>query len=205
MQKLKVFLADDHPIVRSGLRTLVEAQADMEIVGEAGDGAALLATVEASGAHVAVVDAAMPVLGGVKATQQLRERYPDLRVLALSAHEEHGYVTQMFGAGASGYVVKRSGGDEVVAAIRCVARGGTYIDPVVAGALAMPSASRLSDRETRVLRMIARGHALKEIAGLLEVSVRTVETYKERAMTKLTLSSRADIVRYAEAQGWLGS
>jgi DNA-binding NarL/FixJ family response regulator len=210
--KLRIFLADDHPIVRDGLRALVNGQRDMEVVGEAGDGANIVDSVRACGAQVVVMDVAMPGVGGAKGTEDLRLAGLDVKVLAVSAHEDRGYVEQMLAAGAAGYVVKRAAADDLIRAIRSVARGGTYIDPSIAGMLvagrvrggphAKPGAT-LSDREAEVLRLVARGHPLKEIASSLEVSVRTIETYRARAMEKAGLQSRADVVRFAAERGWL--
>jgi DNA-binding NarL/FixJ family response regulator len=211
--KVRVFLADDHPIVRAGLRALIDAQPDMEVVGEASDGTNVIDAVTESEAEVAVLDVAMPTIGGARATELLREARPSVKVLALSAHEERGYIEQMLAAGASGYVVKRAAAEELVRAIRAVARGDGYFDPSIARAIVSglarapavdPRAARaLSAREEDVLRSVARGLALKEIAAAMNVSVRTVETYRARAMEKTGLRSRADIVRYAAERGWL--
>jgi DNA-binding NarL/FixJ family response regulator len=160
---------------------------------------------------VAVLDVSMPQLSGAAATAQICKQCPDVRVLALSAHEDVGYVRQMLAAGAVGYVVKRAAAVELVRAIRVVASGETYIDPSVAGPLvsglvrkpAGAANAELSDRETEVLKRIARGDPVKQIASHLDIGVRTVETYRARAMEKLGLKTRADVVRYAVQQDWL--
>jgi DNA-binding NarL/FixJ family response regulator len=210
--KLRVFLADDHPIVRGGLRALLDAQPDIEVVAEAGDGSAAVRGVLAARPDVAVLDVSMPGLGGAEAAARIRRDAPGVRVLALSAHEDAGYVRQMLAAGASGYVVKWAAADELVRAVRAVAGGATYLDPAVAdarpaGPAAPPAgawpAADLSDREAEVLRSIARGLAIKQIAARLDVTVRTVETYRARGMEKLGLRTRADLVRHAVRAGWL--
>jgi DNA-binding NarL/FixJ family response regulator len=212
--KIRVFLADDHPVVRSGLRALLGAQADMVLAGEAADGAEAVLGVVQTCPDVAILDVSMPIVSGAKATEEIRRRSPTVKVLALSAFEDAGYVQQMLAAGASGYVVKRVAADDLASAIRRVAAGQTYLDPTIAGGLVAHFARRppggagaagaaLSERETDVLRRIARGHPVKEIAAALDVGARTIETYKARAMEKLGLKNRADIVRHALENGWL--
>ena len=214
MKNLRVFLVDDHPIVRSGLKALVDAQADMLVVGETGDGLTAIQAVTELKPDVVVMDVSLPGIGGAEVTEQVRRASPTLKVLALTAYEDRGYVQLLLKAGASGYVLKRAAADDLVRAIRAVAAGGIYLDPSVAGHVVSGLARRgeprrpvaggeLSERESEVLRLIAQGHAIKEIAATLDVSARTVETYKERAMEKLELKSRAEIVRYALRRGWL--
>jgi DNA-binding NarL/FixJ family response regulator len=209
--KLKVFLADDHPVLRAGLRGLIDAQPDMRVVGEAGDGLAAVAGVRSLGPDVAVVDVSMPGMGGAEATGHIRRECPGVRVLALTAHEDNGYVRALLKAGASGYVLKRTAADDLVRAVRAVAAGGTFLDPAVAGQLVtvltsgpgVGTGADLSDREAEVVKSIARGLPVKQIAGRLDLSVRTVETYKARAMEKLGIKTRADLVRYALGRDWL--
>ena len=209
---LRVVLADDHPVVREGLKLLVNSQVDMRVVGEAADGEAAWRAAKELRPDVLVIDLSMPVLGGAEATQRIRRDCPDVKVLALTVHEERMYVTELLRAGASGYVLKRAASADLVRAVRTVAAGGTYIDPSVAGALVeqyldagagQPADDHLSDREREVLLRIARGFSNKEIAAELGVSVKTVETYKGRTAEKLGLRSRVDIVRYASRRGWL--
>jgi DNA-binding NarL/FixJ family response regulator len=206
--KLKIFLADDHPIFRDGLKLLVSIQPDMEVSGEAGDSCALVQSAKAWRFDVAVVDVSMPVDGGAMAAKLLKRDCPDVKVLALSAHEEREHVDEMLAAGAIGYVGKRAPASELLYAIRRVALGETYLDPRLGqssegDALAEAACVLLSEREASVLRLVACGYAMKEIASSLNVSVRTVETYRERAMHKAALRSRADVVRYASERGWL--
>ena len=214
MAKLRIVLADDHNVVREGLKALVNAQEDMEVVGEAADGRTACERALELGPDVVVMDVSMPELSGAMATAQLKQARPGIRVVALTVHEDKTYLKQLLEAGASGYVLKRAVADDLIRAIRTVAGGGTYLDPVVAGKVVggfvhgppTPGESRgheLSDREEEVLRLIARGHTNKDIAARLDISVKTVETYKTRSMEKLGLGSRAEIVKYAVGQGWL--
>jgi len=211
---LRVVLADDHPIVRDGLRTLVNAQPDMRVVGEAADGEAACRAARELTPDVLVMDLSMPLLNGVEATENVRRDCPNVRVVALTVHEERLYLTQLLRAGASGYVLKRSAAVELVRAVRVVATGGTYIDPSIAGSvvegyLEADSETEdaphdaLSDREREVLLRVSTGLSNKEIAAELRLSVKTIETYKARAAEKLGLKTRVDIVRYAARQGWL--
>ena len=209
---VRVFLVDDHPILRSGLKALVDSQRDMLVVGEAADGLAALAAIPALRPDVVVMDLAMPKLGGAETTERLRATFPDAKILALTAYEERGYVQLLMAAGASGFVLKRAAADELVRAIRAIAAGGMYLDPSVAAQIvgrgqqpspSTPGVAQLSEREAEVLRLIAEGHAMKEIAIKLEISTRTLETYRARAMDKLALKTRAVIVQYALHRGWL--
>jgi DNA-binding NarL/FixJ family response regulator len=213
---VRVVLADDHPIVRDGLRQLVDAQPDMQVVGEAADGEAACRLATALRPDILVMDLSMPVLGGADATARVRRECPSVKVLALTVHEERAYLTQLLRAGASGYVLKRAAPAELVGAMRAVAAGGTYIDPSFVGTLVegyldaeaaadLPAPDALSDREREVLMRIAQGFSNKEIAAELMLSVKTVETYKTRVSEKLALRSRVDMVRYAARQGWLGT
>ncbi|HEU4405612.1 MAG TPA: response regulator transcription factor [Polyangiaceae bacterium] len=215
MTKLQIFLADDHPIVRSGLRGLLEAQPDMAVVGEAVDGASAVRAVtdlqSDRKVDVVVMDVSMPGLGGAEATEWLHRECPAVKIVALTAHEERGYLQHLLAAGASGYVLKRAAADDLVRAIRAVAAGERYVDPSFEGPPAgEPSAPRamapgaeLSEREADVLRRVAQGHTVKQIAAALDIGVRTVETYKVRGMEKLGLKTRAELVRYAVQRGWL--
>lgn len=213
--KLRVLLADDHNVVRAGLRALIEAQPDMEIVGEAEDGATACRQADELDPDLVIMDVSMPGIGGARATEQIKRDHPQTQVLALTMHEDRAHLQQLFLAGAAGYVLKRTAADDLIRAIRMVARGGTYLDPSLAGPLVSDLVGRsvgasslrhpvLSDREEAVLRSIARGYTNREIAIQLDISVKTVETHKARAMEKLGLDSRAGIVSYAIRRGWLG-
>jgi DNA-binding NarL/FixJ family response regulator len=212
--KLRVLLADDHNVVRAGLRALIDAQDDMEVVAEAADGEAACRLAAELAPDVALLDVSMPLLGGAQAAEQIVRERPETKVLALTVHEDRGYLQQLRQAGASGYLLKRAAADDLIHAIRTVARGGTYLDPSLAGKVlggivgrsAVPGpdgAVALSDREEEVLRLIARGFTNRQIAERLDVSVKTVETHKARAMEKLGVDSRAGIVEHAIHAGWM--
>jgi DNA-binding NarL/FixJ family response regulator len=213
MRKLRVLLADDHETVREGLKLIIGAQSDMEIIGEVGDGYAAIEQAEKLRPDVVVMDVSMPRLNGLKASQKLHECCPAVRILALTRHKDDGYLQQLLRAGASGYVLKQSSSVELLHAIRAVANGGKYLDPAVAGKvmgkfsdqpiLSRESKGGLTDRETEVLRLIAWGYSNKEIASRLDLSVKTVEVHKANAMKKLGMQGRIDIVRYSVLQGWL--
>ena len=213
MMRIRIVLADDHAVVRAGLKTLIEGQSDMIVVGEASDGFEVLELARSWDPDVVVMDLSMPRLNGVEATRQLLACCPQLRIVILSVHEDATYLRQMLEVGASGYVLKRSAGDSLIAAIRQVASGAAYLDPAMGNLLihtmigarerAAGEVSPLSDREAAVLRQIALGYSNKEIAAQLELSVKTVETYKARGMEKLGMSSRVQLVRYASEHGWL--
>jgi DNA-binding NarL/FixJ family response regulator len=210
--KLRVVLVDDHELVRAGIKALLAPHESIEVVGEASDGFAAIEVVERLQPDVVVMDVSLPKLGGAEATEQIKKAQPNVKVLALSAHEERASVQLFLEVGASGYVLKRAAVDELVRAIRTVATGSTYLDPALAGdVLRRRRRGRsgvvveLSEREADVLRHIALGRAAKDIAASMAVSGRTVETYKNRAMVKLGLKTRADVVRYAVQRGWLRS
>jgi DNA-binding NarL/FixJ family response regulator len=213
--KLRIFLAEDHETVREGLKMIVNAQPDMEVIGEAGDGLSAVAQAEELQPDIVVMDVSMPRLNGLKATGKLKQCCPQVKVLTLTRHMDDGYLQQLLRAGVSGYVLKQSPAAELIQAIRAVASGGKYLDPTVAGKVMGNYSSKqsaslsggghgdLSDREAEVLRLIAWGHSNKEIAARLELSVKTVEVHKANAMRKLGARSRIDIVRFALLQGWL--
>lgn len=214
MSKLQIVLAEDHAIVSAGLKTLIDAQPDMHVIDQAYDGESAWMAVRERQPDMVIVDITMPKLNGIQATQLIKRDYPQIKVLSLSAHEDIGYLRKLLEAGASGYVLKRSAAETLINAIRSVASGGIYLDPAVAGkvidsfvggqnAFSVPSSMVLSEREADVVRMIALGYSNKEIATHLTLSIKTVETYKARAMEKLRLTSRVALVRYAVQQGWL--
>jgi two-component system response regulator NreC len=215
MGKLRVLLADDHAILRDGLAVLINGQSDMEVVAHASNGAEAVRLAKESTIDVAVLDVSMPGMGGAEAAQHIRDCCSDTRVLALTRHANTGYVRRLIQAGANGYVLKKSAADALINAIRIVAQGGTYLEPSLAGAVlgrafgpgggsdARESRDFLTLREEEVLRSIAWGRSNKEIASELDISIKTVESYKAAAIEKLDLRSRADIVRYAVSRGWL--
>jgi two-component system response regulator NreC len=214
VNKLRVFLADDHGVLREGLRMLVNAQADMECVGEAADGRAAVEGVSELLPDVAVLDVSMPQLNGLQATERIRRSYPQAKILTLTRHTDDGYLQQLLKAGVNGYVLKQSASSVLLAAIRAVASGQTFLDPAITekviGSYVAKSAAKgiapqnePSEREREVLRLISWGYSNKEIAARLDLSVKTVEVHKANAMRKLGMASRIDIVRYAILQGWL--
>jgi DNA-binding NarL/FixJ family response regulator len=211
MTKARVFLIDNHAVVREGLRLLIDAQPDMHVVGEYGRGRdAAFAVSQAGGADVVILDISMPDTTGIRVAADLREALPDMKIVALTRHAEKGYVQQMLQNGANGYVLKQTAGDALLEAIRAVMRGGTYLDPAVAGKMfesVSPVrggvAADITSREREVLTLVAWGHTNKEIASILGITVKTVESHKANAMQKLEIASRADLVRFALAQGWL--
>lgn len=212
MTTLRILIADDHSVIREGLKTLFAAQSDLVVVGEAERGEDACRLAAELRPDVLIMDVSMPGLGGAGATKRLKETCPGVKVLAFSAYEDEVYVRQLLAAGASGYILKRTAAGEIARAVRVVAEGGLYLDPFVARKVTLAPSPRggsgegvesLSDREKAVLRFTARGLTNKEMAELLSVSIKTIETYKARMGRKLGLASRADMVRYALAQGWL--
>lgn len=216
MNKVRILLVDNHKILREGLKMLIDAQADLQVVGQADNGEEAVQQVSNCRPDVVIMDVAMPGMGGAEATAAIKALVPAVRVLALTRHSDPGYFRRLFQAGATGYVLKKTAADELINAIRSVAAGGIYIDPALATKVAeqlgagvppAPSSSvgqkPLSERETEVLRLIAWGQSNKEIAAALGLSVKTVEYYKASATEKLGLPSRTAIIRYALAQGWL--
>ena len=214
MSKIRVILADDHGVVRDGLKMLINAQADLEVVGEASDGEQALEMILRLKPDVAILDISMPVMNGLEVIARMNATETTTRVLALTANEDRAYMQQLLKMGTGGYLLKRSAADELNQAIRTVAAGRRYIDPLVISDLvqdlsieklgeSIPPPVVLSDREEEVIKYIAQGFANKEIAAKLDISVKTVETYKSRSMLKLGLRGRSDIVRYAIGRGWL--
>lgn len=213
MSNIRVIVAEDHATVREGLKLIINAQPDMEVVADAEDGRTAIELAQKLRPDVALMDISMPGLNGLKATAKLKDCCPDVHVLAVTRHKDDGHLQQVLKAGASGYVLKQSPPAELLHAIRAVANGGKYLDPALAGKVMGRYAGRasvvkeggadVSDREVEVLRLVAWGHSNKEIASRLDLSVKTIEVHKANAMKKLGMASRIDIVRYAVLQGWL--
>jgi DNA-binding NarL/FixJ family response regulator len=211
---LRVFLADDHAVLREGLRALVNSQSDMECVGEAADGRAAVERVQSLRPDVAVLDVSMPGLNGLEAAKRLKQCCPEVRLLTLTRHTDDGYLQQLLKAGVSGYVLKQSASSVLLTALRAVAAGNLFLDPAITGKVignyvgrsagrGASAGGELSEREAEVLRLIAWGYSNKEIAARLDISVKTVEAHKANAMRKLDMRSRIDIVRFAILQGWM--
>jgi two-component system, NarL family, response regulator NreC len=206
---ISVVVVDDHAVVRSGLRLLLDQEADIETVGEAGDAREAIFEVRAKHPDVVIVDVTMPGESGIEVLPKLLKESPETKALVLSMHDDPSYVRDAFAAGASGYVLKEAVDTEVVAAVRQVAAGKRYVNPDLgarlveaeARARAAAEADPLSDREREVLRLLALGHTNQEIAKMLYISVRTAETHRAHVMQKLRLSTRAELVRYALEHG----
>lgn len=213
MASIRVMLADDHPVVLAGMKALLDAVGDIAVVGEATTGPGALRVLRDTDPDIAVLDISLPEINGLKLAQIAAADFPKVKVLALTVHEDRAYVQPMMKAGAKGYLLKRSAAEELVRAIRAIARGGLYLDPTIAEmvlpsappdqATGRPQLAELSQRETEVLQLISRGLSNKEIGGRLDISTKTVETHKARALEKLGLRTRAEIVRYGVARGWL--
>jgi len=206
---VRVLIVDDHAVVRSGLRLLLEAEEGLEPVGEAGNARDAVFQARALKPDVILLDLVMPETTGLEALPQLKHENPDAKVLILSMQDEPRYVREAFAAGASGYVLKEAADTEVVAAIREIAGGGRYVNPELGARLVsadteaakLADADPLSDREREVLRLLALGHTNQEIAKMLYISVRTAETHRAHIMQKLGFSSRAELVRHALGHG----
>ena len=216
MQLIRVLLADDHPVVLAGIRALLEGEPNIEIVAEVNDGAAALRQALEVEPDVALLDLSMPKMSGAMVAQQLSELGATCRVLILTVQEDRAYLRQLLDTGIAGYVLKRSVADELARAIRSISAGGTYFDPAIVDQLIVgrpngtsPAgniggfSAELSEREAEVLRLTASGHSNKVIATRLDIGVKTVETYKSRAMSKLGLRTRPEIIRFALDRGWL--
>jgi two-component system response regulator NreC len=216
MPRIRILLADDHAVLRAGLRMLIGSQRDLEVVGEADDGEEAVRKAVALHPDVAIVDITMPGLGGIKTIERLRQAVPATRVLVLTMHDVPAYLRAALAAGAGGYVVKRAADSELLAAIREVHRGRTVLDPALAARVVQVglrrgppparegAAALLSQREHEVLGLVAQGYTNQQIADRLGLSVKTVETYRARLVEKLGLQSRAELVRYAMDSGLLG-
>ena len=213
-KKIRVVIADDHPFVRDGVKGLINSQPDMTVVGEAADGLQVLARAKILKPDIVVMDLSMPQIRGTQATEQLKCSAPGVKVIILTFHDDELVLRELVLAGASGFVLKRSSGEELVRAVRTVSEGGVFYDPALAQislarmldktAPSSPASTfKLSPREENVLRLIAFGQTTKEVAAELGVSIKSVETYKTRLCRKLKLRSRAEIVRFALRQGWL--
>jgi DNA-binding NarL/FixJ family response regulator len=217
MNPISVLLADDHETVRYGLRLLIDAEPDMRVVADVSGGrlAVEFVRAEPAKADVAVLDVSMPGMNGLQAAAALRDLAPNLGIIVLTRHADDAYVKALLAAGASGYVLKQSEPSELLRAIRAAAMKQQYLDSALTSRVAdafmarharrgsVAEASRITERETEVLRLMAIGHSNKEIAAALDISVKTVEVHKANVMRKLGLRGRIDIVRYAVLQGWL--
>jgi DNA-binding NarL/FixJ family response regulator len=211
MARIRVLIVDDHAILREGIRALLSLYPDIEVVGEAEDGLQAISLTRQLGPDIVLTDIAMPGLGGLEATVEIRKQSPNSRVVILTQHDDSEYIFPILKAGASGYVLKKAVGTELVAAIRAVYRGESFLYPSVATAViegylsrgedSESSYDRLSDREKQVLKLIAEGHTNKEIAEMLSLSVKTVLAHRANLMEKLDIHNRTELVKYAIRKG----
>jgi DNA-binding NarL/FixJ family response regulator len=211
MSKIRVIIADDHAILREGVRALLSAQPDIEVVGEAVDGKEALEKVAQLDPDVVLMDIAMPGLGGIEASLEIKKAGRRAKILILSQYEDREYVRRLLKSGVSGYVLKKSAGSELANAIRAVHRGGLVLDPEVAR-VAMEEAGpekpgeadpyeALTDREKQVLKLVAEGRSNKEVAEMLGISVKTAMSHREHVMEKLGVHNRTELVRFAIKRG----
>jgi two-component system response regulator NreC len=214
MEKLKILLAEDHRIMREGLKRMIDEQPNMEVVGEADDGVEAWQKACELKPDLILMDVSMPHMNGADATSKIRELCPQVKVIALTAHRASAYLSQMLKAGASGYVLKQAAFDELLDAILTVSKGGRYLDRASQEVMVNappenvtwkgdPQGRPLSEREIQVISLVANGYTNKEIANKLAISVKTVESHKANSMQKLDLKSRAEIVDYARFRGWI--
>jgi two-component system response regulator NreC len=214
MAKTRIVLADDHAILREGIRALLEDQPDMAVVGEAADGRRAVELAREQSPDLVVMDIGMPLLNGLEATRQIKREYPQVSVLVLTMHDNEEYVAQILAAGASGYVLKRAASSELVTAIRAVAAGQSYLSPAVTKLLIegyigrQPAAPAVVDpfdtltaREREVLQLVAEGHTNSQIAKLLNISLKTVKAHRSNLMQKLGLHDRGELIKVAIQRG----
>ncbi len=218
MEKITVLLAEDHTIVREGLRSLLEKEIGIEVVGEAEDGREAIKKAEALQPDIAVMDITMPGLNGLEATRQLKKSFPEMKIIILTMHANEEYVLHSLQAGASGYLVKKAAPAELISAIQAVYRGGSFLSPSISKTVIdeyIRKAERISEidgihekltnREREVLQLISEGRKPREIAGLLYISIKTVETHRAHIMDKLDIHSTADLTQYAIRKGIISS
>lgn len=205
---LHILIADDHGIVRAGLRMLLDRQEGMHVIGEAEDGVEAVEQALAHRPDIAILDVAMPRMTGLQATRRIREQAPEINVLLLSMHDDERYLFEALKAGAAGYVLKRAADQDLVEAIRSVARGNSFISPHAEGALIKrwldedsEPADRLTPREREVVKLIAEAYTNREIASILNVAEKTVESHRANVLAKLGMRDRVELVRYAIKKG----
>lgn len=213
MNKIRVILAEDHTIVRQGLRLLLEQSDDIKVIAEAEDGREAVKKTEQLKPDIVLMDISMPILNGIEATRQIKKKFPDIKVLILTMHTTEEYISQILHAGASGYLVKKSAHHELLSAIKAIQKGNSYLSPLVSKKVVdeylqktkddikKDRYEKLTTREREVLQLIAEGKANKEIAELLFLSIKTVETHKAHLMEKLNLHTTTDLIKYALQKG----
>jgi DNA-binding NarL/FixJ family response regulator len=217
MDKSRIALCDDHPIVLAGLQNLIASEQDFELVGTATNGMTALRLIVDKQPDIALIDISMPELNGIALARRLADEAPTVRVMVLTVYEDRAFLKQALDAGVRGYLLKRSAAENLVQAARAVLTGGIYVDPAIADRVFVNNSPRqgrngekplmpaLTERENEVLKLTALGFTNKETARRLDIGVKSVETYKARGLEKLGLSTRAELVRYAAAQGWLAN
>lgn len=215
--KSRIALCDDHPIVLAGLQNLIASEADFEMVGTATSGLTALKLIVDKQPDIALIDISMPELNGIALARKLAEDAPSVRVMVLTVYEDRAFLKQALDAGVRGYLLKRSAAENLIQAARAVLTGGIYVDPAIVDRVLVNNAPRqgrngdkpmmpaLTERESEVLKLTALGFTNKETARRLDIGVKSVETYKARGLEKLGLSTRAELVRYAAAEGWLAN
>jgi two-component system response regulator NreC len=215
MNKLQILVVEDHEMMRAGIKLLIDSQANMEVVGEAGNGRTAIELAQQLKPDVVLMDISMPELNGLKASATLKRILPDIKILTLTRHTDDAYLQELLQAGVSGYVLKQSAATELISAIQAVAVGKGYLDPKITGKVfasynekrsklrGETGGEQLTGRESEALRHIALGYSNNEIAKKMDISVKTVEAHKANALKKLNMQSRKDIIRYAILQGWM--
>lgn len=213
-KNIRVLLVDDHAVLRAGLRLLLDAEADIEVVGEAEDGLTTLSLLDELSPDLLILDLTMPGLSGLETLQTIKQRRPFCKVLVLTMHNEESFMRRALSAGASGYVLKQADDQELLVALRAVFRGQIYVSPALTPALlknllpkekvdATDKINLLSEREEQVIRLVSQGYTSQEVAQQLHLAVTSVETYRSRATQKLGLQGRVELVQFALKQGWL--
>jgi DNA-binding NarL/FixJ family response regulator len=212
MQKIRVLIVDDHTLVRDGIRALLALIADINVVGEAANGKEALEKMKELVPDVVLMDLAMPIMSGLEATRRIRKKFPGTKVLALTQYEDREYIVPTIEAGARGFISKTAAFSELASAIQAVYRGGSFLSPMAAAAVVeeyqqkagqgeKDSYQHLTDREREMLKLVAEGYTAKEIADMLVISLRTVETHKTNLMKKLNIHNKADLIRFAIRKG----
>ncbi|MDY7019580.1 MAG: response regulator transcription factor [Chloroflexota bacterium] len=213
MQKIKVLIVDDHTLVRDGIRALLALATDIEVVGEAANGKEAMEKVKRFAPNVVLMDLAMPVVSGLEATRRIRKRFPETKILALTQYDDREYVVPVIEAGARGFISKSAAFSELASAIQAVYQGDSFLSPTAAAAVVeecqqkadlegeMDPYQRLTDREKEMLELVAKGYTAKEIADMLVISLRTVESHKTSLMKKLDIHNRTDLIKFAIRKG----
>ena len=217
MANIRVFIADDHAVLRSGLRMLIQAEEGLEVVGEAGNLTQTVSRLATTPVDILTLDLSMPGSSGLSGITRIRQAFPDIRIVVLTMHDDPAYLRTALALGAGGYVVKSAADTELISAIRAVHRGRTFVDMQNATAATVSAANGasvaetslapidlLSDREREVFLLVAQGHTNKYVAEQLDLSIKTIESYRARLMEKLGMSNRADLTRFAIEHGLLG-